>query len=213
MVAIVSDSYDITRTVDEYFGKKFKQKILDRNGVLVVRPDSGSILKTLEYIFNSLFQNFGFTVNSKGYRVLPSNIRVIQGDGVNYDSIGKVLKMMEENKISIDNIVFGMGGKLLQAGIDRDTQNFAIKASWTMIGDKELDVVKSPLEIDDNGERVKSFKSSKKGRLKLINLGGKLTTVRIEEYPQVIDEMVTVFENGEIINEWTFEECRNRLNG
>ena len=41
-------------------------------------------------------EKFGYTVNSKGFKVLPSYIRVIQGDGINYDTLGIILENMKK---------------------------------------------------------------------------------------------------------------------
>ena len=54
---------------------------------------------------------FGTITNSKGYKLLPPYLRVIQGDGISYETIGAILEKMKENKWSADNLVFGCGGR------------------------------------------------------------------------------------------------------
>ena len=209
MVACVSDSYNIFRACEAYWGEEFKDQILNREGTLVVRPDSGDPLMSLLKIFEILFDKFGFSLNEKGYKVLPPQIRVIQGDGVNYDAIVGIYDGLQEAGISAENLVFGMGGALLQK-LNRDTQKFALKCSYAEINGKAIDVKKSPLEMNAKGEMVQSFKTSKAGRLKLVELEGTYTTVREEEYPELEDIMETVFENGEILIETNFEAIRER---
>ena len=216
IVACVSDTYDIMNAVNNYWGKQLKAEILSRpnepGNQLVIRPDSGHVLNTLKLLFESLFENFGYTTNSKGFKVLPPQIRVIQGDGVNINSIKEIYDFLIKEKISAENIVFGMGGKLLQAEIDRDTQNFATKACYAIIDGEERNVVKSPTEIDENFNQVKSFKKSKQGIPKLVrNEGGYKTVTSVEEdFDNYQDELVEVFNNGVITKEWTFEEIRER---
>ena len=41
LVACVSDSYDLMRAIKAYWGGALKEDVLARDGVLVVRPDSG----------------------------------------------------------------------------------------------------------------------------------------------------------------------------
>lgn len=207
LVACVSDSYDIFRACEEYWGTELKEQILNRDGVLVIRPDSGDPIRTLLAIFEILFKKFGYTTNEKGYKVLPPQIKVIQGDGVNYDAIIDMYQALKEAKISAENLALGMGGALLQK-LDRDTQKFALKCSHAIINGKEIDVQKSPTEMDKNGNITPSFKKSKAGRLKLVKTDEGYQTLRQEEQPALKDELVTVFENGSIVKEYTFEEIR-----
>ncbi len=217
LVACVSDSFNIFRAVSQYWGQDLIDMILSRpsepGNQLVIRPDSGHVINTLREIFKLLFEKFGYTVNSKGYKVLPPQVRVIQGDGVNLNSIIEIYAMLKEEKISPENLALGMGGKLLQADIDRDTQNFATKACSAIVDGKEVAIIKAPTEMDAEGNITKSFKQSKKGKLKLVkNVDGTYRTVTQfdADFDTVKDELVEVFRMGEILIEWTFEEIRER---
>ena len=214
LVACVSDSFDIIRACGEYWGDKLRDKILQRNGRLVVRPDSGDPVQTLKQVFNILWEKFPGEINEKGFKVLHPNIRVIQGDGVNYESIKEILDMMVDEKFSVENIAFGMGGSLLQK-VDRDTQKFAFKCSHIVINGKSIDVRKNPIEINEFGERVQSFKKSKAGYLKLMssdeqNEAFENMFTNEHSSDEENDLLVTVFENGYLLKDWTFEEIRER---
>jgi len=206
--ACVSDSYDIINACENIWGGELRDKILNLNGRLVIRPDSGDPVQTLKRIFNILWDKFGGSVNSKGFKVLDDHIRVIQGDGVNYHSIIDILNMMVSEGFSVENIVFGMGGALLQK-VDRDTQKFAFKCCSIQINGEYRNVQKHPIEIDKDGNVVKSFKTSKKGNLKLVETPDGYETIQ-EATDEIGDIMVKVFENGEILKEWTFEEIQER---
>ena len=208
ILSCVSDSYDIFRAVSEYWGTELKEEILNRNGRLVVRPDSGDPVMTLLKVYELLFEKFGYTVNSKGYKVLPTQIRVIQGDGVDYDSIKVIYEALKSDGIAAENLVLGMGGALLQK-VNRDTQKYAMKCSHAEVNGKVIEVKKSPTEMNEKGEIVKSFKTSKAGRLKLINENGVFKTVK-EDTSFAADLLQTVFENGEMKNTTTFEAIRER---
>jgi len=217
LVACVSDSFNIFRACSEYWGTELRDLVLSRPAApgnqLVIRPDSGHVTRTLVEVFNILFDKFGYTVNDKGYKVLPPQVRVIQGDGVNLNSIQEIYDILKAEKISPENLALGMGGKLLQADINRDTNNFATKACSAIVDGKEVEVVKSPTEMDANGNITKSFKKSKKGKLKLVkNEDGSYRTVTSSDpdFDIVKDELVEVFRSGEITKEWTFEEVRER---
>ncbi len=218
IVACVSDSYHILRACTEYWGTELRDLILSRpaepGNQLVIRPDSGHVVNTLKEVFAILFDKFGYTVNDKGFKVLPPQVRVIQGDGVNINSIREIYEELYRLGISAENIVFGMGGKLLQADINRDTQNFATKACFAVVNGEQRDLVKSPTEVDENGELKPSFKKSKQGRLKLvkeyINNSYKTVTSLEDAYESSRDELVTVFEDGKLLKETSFEDIRKR---
>lgn len=208
-VSCVSDSYNILRACRDYWGGELKELIMQRNGTLVIRPDSGDPVNTLLAIFNVLFEQFGYTVNQKGYRVLPPQVRVLQGDGINLASIEHIYTALISHGISAENLLLGMGGALLQK-LDRDTQKFAIKCSHAVVLGREMDVWKNPLELDITGKWKPSFKKSKAGRLKLIQTAEGYQTVRAQEFPEYSDELVTVFENGSLIQEDTWSGIRER---
>lgn len=133
------------------------------------------------------------TVNSKGYKVLPPYVRVIQGDGVNERSIHQILANLEARKISATNIVFGMGGKLLQADIDRDTLQAAMKCSSTTVDGREIDVFKQP--------KTDAKKNSKRGRITLVRENGEYKTIRIADKTDAQEEVLqVVYRNGELFN-------------
>ena len=143
--------------------------------------------------------------NSKGYKVLPDYYRLIQGDGIDREMTERILAAMEKAGYSASNIAFGSGGGLLQK-VDRDTQKWAFKCCSAEIeGAGRVDVRKDP--VTDPG------KSSKAGRLDLILRDGEYETVALEDgqisHPDSV--MNTVFENGEILFETTFDECRERM--
>ena len=116
------------------------------------------------------------------------------------------------NGISAENLVLGMGGALLQK-VDRDTQKFALKCSYAEINGVPTDVKKNPVELNGRGEIEASFKTSKAGRLKLVQTNGVFETVREDAAPLVEDILQTVFENGELVKEFGFEEVQARLKG
>ncbi|SFD32377.1 nicotinamide phosphoribosyltransferase [Chitinophaga sp. CF118] len=208
-IACVSDSYNILRACEEYWGTELKEQILSRKGTLVIRPDSGDAVQTLLRMFDILMQKFGFTVNEKGYKVLPPQVRVIQGDGISYSSIPTIYAALQKAGISAENLALGMGGALLQR-VNRDTQEFALKCSYAQVNGKEINVQKNPLELDANGNTRISFKKSKYGKQKLVRENGIFKSYSVNEAPQLPDELVTVFENGEIKQQYTFDEIKKR---
>lgn len=203
LLAVVSDSYDMINACNEGWGKELKQEVIDSGAVVVIRPDSGDPVPTMRDVMDALLDKFGYTTNDKGYKVL-NYVRVIQGDGVNKDTIRDMLVMFDTNNWSVDNIVFGMGGALLQAS-DRDTLKFAMKASSTIINGRARDVYKDP--ITDRG------KKSKRGRLTLVKDDfGNYRTVRETAVGDQTEVLQEVFKNGTITKTYSFDEVRENSN-
>jgi len=197
LVACVSDSYNIWSAVEEKYGKALKEKILARKGTLVVRPDSGPpALVDLE-LLERLGKAFGYTTNSKGYKVLPPQVRVIQGDGIDYTMLIQICETLKRAKWSIGNIAFGSGGGLLQK-MNRDTQKVAFKCALAVVDGKEIEVYKKPVHSP--------FKMSKRGRM-TVNMDpktGEYTTKLGKDRDEKTDILETVFENGKLLvdNDW-----------
>lgn len=208
ILSCVSDSYNIFNTVENYWGSDLKEQVLQRKGTLVIRPDSGDPVKTLLKVFDILFDKFGFTVNTKGFKVLPPQVRVIQGDGIDLQSIPAIYQALKTKGISAENLVLGMGGALLQK-VNRDTQKFALKCSYAEVNGQWMNVKKHPVEMNENGDLVKSFKTSKAGKLKLVKIDDQYHTTDVYSNHHQ-DLLQTVFENGIVTKEHSFEDIRNR---
>ncbi len=205
--ACVIDSYDTYGAVKNiWLDGGLLAKVKASGARVVLRPDSGDPTKVPVEVIQMLIDGLGdeVTVNSKGYKVLPPYVRVIQGDGVNESSIHQILARLEVLKISATNIVFGMGGKLLQADIDRDTLQAAMKCSSTTIDGREIDVFKQP--------KTDAKKNSKRGRITLVRENGEYKTIRIEDKTEEQEEVLqVVYRNGELFNIPTLAEVRMRV--
>lgn len=176
ILAVVSDSYDLWNAVENIWGKELKQEVIDSGALLVVRPDSGDPLTVPLKVIEKLGETYGFTTNSKGYKVL-NTVRVIQGDGITVDSLPIIIKNILDAGWAIDNIAFGMGGGLLQH-CNRDTLKFAMKTSRVVVNGGAYDVWKDP--VTDPG------KASKRGLFSLIqDEPGQFRTVQYD--PQFDD--------------------------
>lgn len=206
LFAIVLDSYDVFKAAKYIIGDELRQQIIDSGAVCVVRPDSGHPASIVLQVIRILDAQFGSITNSKGYKVL-NHVRVIQGDGINPNSIKEILSWLTGGGYSADNVAFGEGGEMLQV-MDRDTQKFAMKCCAIKIDGMWHDVFKDP--ITDPG------KVSKRGRIELYQFRHNDEYVTLQDYlvdfSQVKPAMQTVFENGRTFNETTFAEVRARAN-
>jgi nicotinamide phosphoribosyltransferase len=187
ILSIVSDSYDIENAIRVYC-TELKSHILGRDGKFVVRPDSPRFdgdtpENQVLWIAKQLWNGFGGTTNKKGYKVLDSHVGIIYGDSLTEINIQNILDVLKENGFSGQNCVFGCGGYLLRK-VNRDTLRFAFKCSAQKRNGVWYDIYKEPKDIT---------KASKRGRF------------------DDTGDLKTVFENGEIIKRYTFNEVRDNI--
>lgn len=206
--SVVSDSYNIYDAVSEKWGKALKAEIEEigrQGGRLVVRPDSGDPVTVVSEVIERLMDAFGYTVNDLGYRVLPAYLRVLQGDGINEVSIRNILQFMKDRGLSAENVVFGMGGALLQ-GVNRDTLKFAMKASGICHETEGwYDIGKDP--ITDKGKR------SKKGRQAVIYAPeGNIITIRENDLGTAENLLQDVWQDGNQLIKTNLSQIRQRVN-
>lgn len=204
LVSIVCDSYNIWEALNDIFAGELKSLVKNNQGQLVVRPDSGKPEEIVVQVIETLMTHFGFSVNKKGYKLLPNNIRVIQGDGVNSHSIDGCLQCMADKQLSADNIVFGMGGALLQR-VHRDTAKFAMKVSAAKINGQWSGVKKEPI--------TDSMKTSKAGRLALIKNGAAgFKTIQLTDLGSQQNQLRPVYRDGKLLLKDNFKRIRDRAN-
>ena len=210
IVAVVSDSYNVYEAISTLWGKELKDLIKARGQRtqpcrLVVRPDSGDPPVIVPELLKLLVEAFkeDTVKTSTGHILLPSYIRLIQGDGISYESLKEILDATLAAGFAAENLVFGSGGALLQK-MNRDTQKCAFKCcEITDSTGKCTNVYKDP--ITDPG------KKSKMGKL-TVERGpdGKLMTMTEGKGDPAKDVMVEVFRNGVLQVHQKFEDIRTR---
>lgn len=207
--ACVSDSYDIFYACEHIWGGILRQAVIDSGAIVVIRPDSGNPAETILRCLKILDEKFGSVINKKGYKVL-NHVRLIQGDGINIDTIREICRKVVSAGFSIDCVNFGMGGALLQH-LNRDTLRFIMKCSATMVNGIWIDASKNP--VGDPS------KKSMAGRISLYRIrnghgtDSKLVTMRQETAAELmlLDEVLRpVYINGRLLNQSTFDEVRQR---
>lgn len=202
LLSIVADSYDIYNAAEHIFGEELKDLIVNSNGTLVIRPDSGDPVRIVTELAEILDSKFGSKLNNKGYKVL-NHVRIIQGDGIDFKDMINILNTLTVAGYSAENVTFGMGGGLLQR-VNRDTQKFAIKCSAINIDGKWQDVYKDP--VTDSG------KTSKRGKQDLVYHNGMYETIKDDvTRPRLKSELITYYDNGTIFCDYTLNEIRGRI--
>ena len=155
MISIVSDTWDFWSVLTDIL-PKLKDKIMSRNGKVVIRPDSGDPVDIVcgNDMLNAddpahygavevLWNIFGGKINEKGYKELDSHIGLIYGDSITIDRAEVILAKLEAKGFSSGNIVFGIGSYTMQY-VTRDTLGFAVKATSVVIDGERKAIFKDP---------------------------------------------------------------------
>ncbi|MEQ6332916.1 nicotinate phosphoribosyltransferase [Sphingobium sp. MK2] len=198
-VSIVNDTTDQDEHI-KMWGTTLKELLINSHMTLVTRPDSGDPIINVVHVLDLLGKYFGWTVNEKGFRVLPEYVRVIQGDGINEETLRRIMQRVVYHKWSLDNLNFGSGGGLLVHAAERDTHRFAMKSSEVIVGG-ETRAIQKLVKTDPS-------KASKKGRFAVIREDDKWKTIAEEELEGRHNYLQPVFRDGKVVNTRSFAEVR-----
>lgn len=153
-----------------------------------------------------LWETFGGTINSKGYKVLDPHIGCIYGDAITLERAEEICRRLEQKGFASSNIVFGIGSYTYNMNT-RDTFGFALKTTYGKVSGKELLLYKDP--ITDDGT-----KKSQKGMVMVLEgSDGDLTYV--DELDSTLSAsgnlLKPVFENGILLREYSLSDVRSKL--
>jgi nicotinamide phosphoribosyltransferase len=205
IVSIVSDTWDFWKVMSEYL-PELKDEIMARDGKVVIRPDSGDPVDIIcgkgsePGAIESLWDTFGGTVNSKGYKQLDPHVGLIYGDSITLDRCKQICERLAKKGFASTNIVLGIGSYTYQYNT-RDTFGFAVKATYAEVDGQPINIWKDP-KTDDG------LKKSAKGLLCVDNAKNLIEEVSPEEAETGL--LRTVFKDGEIA-ETTLADIRTRL--
>ena len=223
-VSIVSDTWDLWKVVTD-FVPRLKKEILEREGRLVIRPDSGDPVDIIcgvieepkaphgykhtkaerKGVYELLWDTFGGTINEKGYKVLDSHVGVIYGDSITLERQREIYKRLEEKGFAATNLVLGIGSYTYQYRT-RDSLGFAMKATWCQINGEPKEIFKQPKT--DSG-----MKNSLKGLICVeMDKDGKFfATDCVSKEEETYGCLEVVFEDGKLVKEYSLAEIRERL--
>lgn len=215
-VSVVSDGYDFWDVIGRVI-PVLKEKIMTRNGRVVIRPDSGDPVLIVcgdpqgktelerKGAIEALWDIFGGTTTDKGYKLLDSHIGLIYGDAITIERAKEIIFRLKEKGFASINVVFGIGSYTYQYNT-RDTLGFALKSTLCVINGQEKQIFKDPKT--DNG-----VKKSQKGRVAVLKDGPSYKLIDGLSLNEVVegDELVEVFRNGKLLVEHTFSQIRHRL--
>ena len=277
--SMVSDSYDYWSMVDNIL-PQCKEEILNHNGYLAVRGDSGDpveviagkeilyfkdynemmnwskftahspqerwesrphsyaitkddnqlyeirvmtstflsftpIEKTAEIMGTvwALWQNFGGTVNGKGYKVLNPHVKTIYGDSITPQRCEEIYKRLMTQGFAINNVILGVGSFsfmcLEEDGkfnpYTRDTFGYAIKATYGERDGEPVIIMKQPKAL--------AWKKSQRGCVIVAPDGQSYTDGHTFEEAHVgtSNLLSPVFVDGKMVRDMTLAEVRANM--
>lgn len=215
----VLDSYDYWNIIDNIL-PQLKTEIMNHNGCMLMRGDSGDCVEVVTKTVFKLWEEFGGTVNSKGYKVLDPHVKAIYGDSITVQRCEEIYKILMENGFACSNVALGVGSFSFQCieedgflkPFTRDTFSSCIKATYCEIDGKPFPIFKNP---KDGG-----FKKSQKGCCRVytrcdgsIYYEDELTWEQAADYEKRVNMLIPVFKDGELLKEQSLKEIRDRLHG
>lgn len=214
IVSIVSDTWDLWKVCTEYL-PSLKDIILKRSGKVVIRPDSGDPVEIIcgnpggiseadrKGVVELLWDVFGGTTTTTGYRLLDSHIGAIYGDSITLERADQICTRLAAKGFA-SQVVFGIGSYTYQYNT-RDTFGTAIKATHVVIDEKPYEIFKSP--VTDDG--------TKKSATGLLHVRKENGTFMLEDRVHFIreaqGELRTVFHDGKLLIDESLSDIRKRL--
>ena len=217
ILSVVSDTWDLWTVLTKHL-PALKEKIMSRDGTLVIRPDSGVPEDIIcgdptepegspanKGVVQLLWEEFGGIENEKGYKLLDSHVGVIYGDSITLERAEEILNRLEAMGFVSSTCVFGIGSFTYQF-VTRDTYGFAMKATWVEVNGEGRAIFKDP--ITDKGD-----KKSARGLLAVRkNDAGELELHQDQTWNQVRHSMLQrVWVNGNFEFKENIRAIRARL--
>lgn len=217
IVSVVSDTWDLFGVITKIL-PDLKDRIMAREGKLVIRPDTGNPADIVcgdpsapagtpenKGVIECLWDIFGGTVTSTGHRVLDSHIGCIYGDSITFAIMKEILDRLAAKGYASANMVFGVGSFSYQY-VTRDTFGFAMKATWCEVNGEGRDIFKKPKTGD-------GMKNSARGRLAVVsNEGNDIELINQASPEQEASSLLRpVWRDGSFIVRDTFADIRARM--
>lgn len=222
----VSDSYDYWNVVENIL-PTLKNEILAHNGCMLIRGDSGDCVDVVTKTVFKLWDIFGGTVNTKGYKVLDPHVKALYGDSITVERAWRIFSILEENGFAANNVSLGVGSFSMHCieedgqlkPFTRDTFSMAIKAVYAEFTDKDgnvipMNVYKDPKTDRDTGA---GFKKSQKGCCIVYeDQDGEYNYTDGHDWltasHSYLQKLRPVFRDGKLLVDESLETIRTRLN-
>lgn len=166
------DDNTLDDALDDYFGDNI-DAVFHCGKYYEVKPKGSRFVKVREItelevkgMIVCLYEIFGGTVSSTGYKMLDSHIGAIYGDSITLERAEQICQRLADKGFASTNIVFGIGSFTYQGAVTpdaivtRDTYGFAVKSTY---GEVEINGDIVGKEIFKDPKTDDGLKKSAKG--------------------------------------------------
>ena len=173
-------------------------------GDLSAPKDSPQYKGTIE----CLWDIFGGTINSKGFKELNPKVGAILGDGVTWNVLYNICEGLKAKGFATTNMVYGIGSYYLVYGVSRDTDGWAVKMTYCEVNGEPREVFKDPKTDQGN-----NLKKSAKGLIAVYkNENGKFYQKDQVSWDEVFNcEYKKIFLDGKLLIDHSLAEIRERV--
>jgi nicotinamide phosphoribosyltransferase len=155
-----------------------------------------------------LWDTFGGTRTSKGFKMLDSHVGLIYGDSISLVRARDIMLRLVAKGFASNNVVFGIGSFTYNM-LSRDSLGWAMKANYAVVKDEfgidAIEIYKDPATDDGT-------KKSAKGLLRAEKIGNDYVLhdqQTVEEFNS--GEYVAVFRNSKFLKTFELQDMRTRL--
>ena len=220
IVSLVSDTWNLWTVITEFL-PLLKEDIVNRDGKVVLRPDSSpktpleiicgdpdAEIGSPEYkgVVELLYEIIGGFENGSGYKELDPHIGMLYGEAISLSLAPKIFTRLKEKGFASNTCFLGIGS-MTYALRTRDTLGYALKATQCVVDGETREIFKDPVTDGNTG-----FKKSAKGLLRVDFIDGEYV-MKDQCTPEEEHggELKTVFLNGELLIDWSLSEIRERV--
>jgi nicotinamide phosphoribosyltransferase len=219
-VVIRPDSGDPVKIVTGYLPHEYYKKIDESeipSKITCYTHDHKELTKLeVKGMIQCLWEIFGGTITSTGYKQLDSHIGAIYGDSITLERAEQICARLKAKGFASTNLVYGIGSFTYQGAVTedaivtRDTHMFAVKSTYGEVFDAEGNRV--GVEIFKDPKTDGGMKKSAKGLTAVYRTDNGFALKDQATWDEVKNcAFVQVYKDGNVVKRWTLDEVRGEV--
>lgn len=153
-----------------------------------------------------LWEIFGGTITKTGYKLLDSHVGLIYGDSITLDRAQAICSGLKAKGFASINVVYGIGSYTYQY-VTRDTDQYAVKATFANVGGRDINIYKKPKTGDGMKNSAIGLVAVFKDENGEFYLKDRATWDEVKNC-----ELKEVFRDGKLLIDQSLAEIRARVN-